>query len=120
VSDSLVAGYEHLIDKLTLPDPKDQHVLAAPIRAGAQAIITVNLKDFPQDALDELEIFTRHPDDFILDLGDLEPGIVTSVAKQQRAALTNPPYTPEEFIDRLRRQGLPGVAAFLEQEIELL
>jgi predicted nucleic acid-binding protein len=120
VPDCLVTGYEHLIDKLILPDPNDRHVLAAAIRAGAQAIVTMNLKHFPQEALDEFEIFARHPDDFILDLADLEPAIVTSIAKQQRAALRNPPYTPEEFVDRLRRQGLPGVAAFLEQEMNLI
>lgn len=120
VPDCLVTGYEHLIDKLELPDPDDRHVLAAAIRAGAQAIVTLNLKDFPPEVLDEYEIFSRHPDDFVLDLADLEPGVVTSVAKQQRAALQNPALSAEEFIDRLRRQGLPGVAAFLAEEIDLL
>jgi len=120
VPDCLVTGYEHLVDKLELPDPADRHVLAAAIRAGAQAIVTVNLKDFPAEKLDEFEIFARHPDDFILDLADLEPAVVTAVAKQQRAALSNPAYSPEEFVERMRRQGLPGVAAFLEGEIDLI
>ena len=87
VPDCLVTGYEHLIDELWLPDPDDRHVLAAAIRAGAQAIVTLNLKDFPQRTLDGFEIFARHPDDFVLDLADLEPGVVIAVAKQQRAAL---------------------------------
>jgi hypothetical protein len=42
------------------------------------------------------------------------------VAKLQRAALKNPSFEPEAFIDRLRRQGLPGVAAFLQDQIELI
>jgi hypothetical protein len=45
---------------------------------------------------------------------------VTTAAKQQRAALKNPAVEPDAFIDRLRRQGLPGVAAFLQNEIELI
>lgn len=47
VPDCLVTGYEQLIPGLKLPDEKDRHVLAAAIRANAQAIITFNLKDFP-------------------------------------------------------------------------
>lgn len=120
VPDSLVTGYEHLIDELELPDPDDRHVLAAAIRAGAQAIVTLNLKDFPQRTLDGFEIFARHPDDFVLDLADLEPGVVIAAAKQQRAGLKHPPFAPEAFVDCLRRQGLPGVAAFLEGEIDLI
>ncbi len=120
VPDCLVAGYEHLIDALDLPDPDDRHVLAAAIRTGAQAIVTLNLKDFPPRTLDGFEIAARHPDDFVLDLADLEPGLVIAVAKQQRAALRSPPFAPEAFVDCLRRQGLPGVAAFLDGEIDLL
>lgn len=47
----LLTDYEDLIDSLALPDPDDRHVLAAAIRAGAQTIITFNLKDFPKAAL---------------------------------------------------------------------
>ena len=48
VRDCLVAGYEPLIEGLKLPDPDDRHVLAAAIKAGAQVIVTRNLKDFPR------------------------------------------------------------------------
>ncbi len=44
VRDCMVTGYEELIDALTLPDPHDRHVLAAAIRAGAEVIVTFNLK----------------------------------------------------------------------------
>ena len=47
IRDVTVAGYEHLIDQLDLPDADDRHVLAAAIHAGAQAIVTRNLRDFP-------------------------------------------------------------------------
>lgn len=51
VQDSLVTGYESIIENLKLPDTDDRHVLAAAIRSNAQAIITFNLKDFPNDVL---------------------------------------------------------------------
>jgi predicted nucleic acid-binding protein len=44
VRDCLVTGHEPLIEGLKLPDPEDRHVLAAAIKAGAQVIVTRNLK----------------------------------------------------------------------------
>lgn len=120
VPDCLVTGYGHLIEQLCLPDPNDRHVRAAAIRSGAQVIVTANLKDFPQEALADFAITARHPDDFILDLADLDPAIVTTAAKLQRAVLKNPPLSAETFIDTLRRQGLPGVAGLLQSQIALL
>lgn len=120
VPDCLVTGYGDLIEQLFLPDPNDRHVLAAAIRSGAQVIVTTNLRDFPQEALADFDIDARHPDDFILDLADLDPAVVTTAAKLQRAALKNPPLTAETFIDTMRRQGLPGVAGFLQSQIALI
>ncbi|MGW1741226.1 hypothetical protein ACWCPQ_20750 [Nocardia sp. NPDC001965] len=40
VPDSLVTGYEPLIEGLKLPDPDDRHVLAAAIKCHATMIIT--------------------------------------------------------------------------------
>lgn len=120
VPDCLITGYEHIINQLELPDPDDRHVLAAAIRAGAAAIVTLNTKDFPEAVLREFEIYAVHPDDFILDIADLEPHILERVAKAQRAALGNPPRTAEEFVATIRRQGLPGVADFLEDRMDLI
>ena len=94
--------------------------MAAAILSGAQEIVTTNLKDFPQETLAEFKIVPRHPDDFVLDLADLDPTVVTTAAKQQRAALKDPPLSSEEFVNTLRKQGLPGVGAFLQNEIDLI
>src|SRR6266404_5309462 len=61
----LVTGYEHLIASLSLPDQDDRHVLAAAIVAGADVIVTHNLKDFPPEALAPYHIEARHPDVFL-------------------------------------------------------
>jgi hypothetical protein len=96
------------------------HVLAAAIRGGAQTIVTTSRKDFPRESLADFDMTPRHPDNFILDLADLDLAIVTTAAKCQRAALKNPPFSAEIFVDTLRRQGLPGVAGFLQSQIGLI
>src|SRR5579863_9090922 len=68
ILDCVVTGYEHLIDRLKLPDPNDRHVLAAAIRAGADVIVTMNLDDFPVKVLGPYGIEPQHPDVFVLHL----------------------------------------------------
>lgn len=72
VRDCLVEGYEPLIEGLTLPDAKDRHVLAAAIKAGAQTIVTFNLTDFPEAALQPFGIQALVPDNFVLGLVELD------------------------------------------------
>ena len=111
VPDCLVRGYETLIDGLKLPDPNDRHVLAAAIRAGAQVIVTSNLKDFPEADLTAYHVDAQDPDDFVSHLIDLAPGAVCGVVTEQAAALKNPARTVDEILDRLGAQGMPQSAA---------
>jgi hypothetical protein len=120
VRDCLVTGYEELIDALTLPDPDDRHVLAAAIRAGAEVIVTYNLKDFPAETLAQFDIEAQHPDDFLLPLFDLAPGLVCATVKRQRESLHNPPKTAGELLATLESQGLTQAVARLRQFVDLL
>jgi hypothetical protein len=117
---SSVAGYEKLVEGLSLPDPSDRHVLAAAIRCGAAAIVTTNLKDFPKTSLAEFENVSIHPDDFIMDLADLEPQLLEITAKQQREGLLSPPLSADEFVETIERVGLPQTAAFLRDRTDLI
>jgi hypothetical protein len=114
VRDCLVAGYENLIEKLTLPDPDDRHVLAAAIRAKADSILTLNTRDFPKAALAPHGIVTRRPDEFVLDLFEHDSEAICQVARAQRAALNSPPQSVDEFLDTLRTVGLKKTATRLE------
>lgn len=115
VRDCLVSGYEDLVDSLTLRDPDDRHVLAAAIRAGAEIIVTFNLKDFPAQALASFDIEAMHPDDFLTGLLDASPGAVCSALKRQRESLRNPPKTAAELLSTLEGVGLPQAVAALRQ-----
>jgi len=120
VYDSLVTGYEGLIDSLELPDPNDRHVLAAAIHSGVSVIVTYNLDDFPPEYLAQFDIEARHPDLFIGGLIDIDPDLVYTAARRQRASLKNPPKTTVEFLDILARQRLPETVARLRDREDLI
>jgi hypothetical protein len=113
--DALVTGYKHLIPGLVLPDEDDRHVLAAAIRSGASLIVTCNLADFPPEALRPFDIEAHHPDEFILHLLDLSPGLVIEAAQHHRTSLKNPLKTAEQYLDSLESQGLTQTASVLRE-----
>ncbi len=120
VRDCLVTGYESLIAGLELPDANDRHVLAAAIRSGASVIVTFNAADFPEAQLAKFGIEAQHPDVFVTHLIDLAPGEVVAAARDQRAALRNPPFSVAEFLDCLARQRLPETVVRLRAFAALL
>ena len=118
--DSLVTGYEALIDTLSLPDPDDRHVLAAAIAGRCDVIVTQNLKDFPMAALAPFEIEAQHPDEFLCNQLSLAPGVVCSAVRKVRARLLKPPYSVEEYLATLTRQGLVATVEKLQSFADLL
>lgn len=106
VRDAKITGYESLINTLELPDPNDRHVLAAAIRCGADAIVTFNLKDFPNSVVSTYGIDVLHPDEFIYYQIDMAPSICCAAIKQQRLALKNPAMGVSEFLAILQKQQL--------------
>jgi len=105
--DAMVTGFEPLVASMDLPDVDDRHVVAAAICSDAEIIVTFNLKDFPQQYLDNFSIEAVHPDDFITDLFDLNQALVVAAVNKQRHNMRKPPKSVEEYLDALLRQGLP-------------
>lgn len=115
VRDCVVENYEELIEKLELPDPDDRHVLAAAIHAKADAIVTFNLKDFPNENLAPFGIEAVHPDRFIVALIDENAALVISAATNQQKSLKNPPRTMAELLETLENNGLAETVSRLRQ-----
>lgn len=113
--DALVRDYEDSIPGLHLPDPDDRHVVAAAIRGRADVIVTANMRDDPAETLAPLGIEVQRPDEFVLHLLDLAPGIVAEAARNHRESLKHPPKTVDEYLNRLEAQGLTQTVSVLRE-----
>jgi len=111
--DCVVEGYEPFIHGIELPDSNDCHVVAAAIKGQAEAIVTFNLKDFPEETLTPLGLSAIHPDHFLADMFELDPSRALLAAQNQRRSLKNPPLSVDEYLNALQKQKLPTLVSKL-------
>lgn len=93
---------------LALPDAADAHVLAAAIAAGAETLLTFNLRDFPARRLAAHGIRPRHPDGFLWELLGAAPATMDRAIRL--AASDAGAETADEIRRCLKRAGLPRLA----------
>jgi hypothetical protein len=98
VRDCLVTGYQPL---------------AAAIKAGAQLIVTRNLKDFPPKTLAQWDIRPKSPDNFVRDVMDFDSQAVWACVQQIVDSRTRRPVTVDDVLGELQRDGLMASAAAL-------
>jgi hypothetical protein len=95
----MVTGHEPLVAAMK-NDEKDKHVVAAAVKAGAQVIVTSNLKHFRE--LPE-GIEAQSPDDFLCNVFDLDPDGMVELVRNQAAALKKPKRSYEELLHGLSK-----------------
>jgi hypothetical protein len=78
-------------------------------------IVTRNTKHFPDDALKPFRIAAQHPDEFVVHLLDLAPGLVIEAAQRHRESLRNPAKTVQEYLEMLEKEGLTETVAVLRE-----
>ena len=95
-------------------DPKDRHVVVTAISTQADAIVTFNTTDFAAAHLKEhLQIEVIHPDDFIMDLVDLNEKRAVAAFRELRARKMSPPWETRELVKRLRDAALMQASIWL-------
>jgi hypothetical protein len=90
--------------------PKDRHVLATAVYAGAHVIITDNLRDFPEEALAPYNIEPQTPDEFLEYLFDMFPGVMARIVIELNAARRRPREALHETLERLAKSASGFVA----------
>lgn len=112
---ALVDGFQSLILGLTLPDADDRHVLALAIHAGAQLIVTKNVRDFPSAQLFKFGIEAWAPDQFVAHSLTIDVGGSLGAIRTLRARLRNPPMTQAEYVNMIKNKlQMPQTAQILQ------
>lgn len=110
--EAMVAAGDEAALGVSLPDPGDLHVLRAAMDAKAEAIVTMNLRDFPRRALAPFGLHAVHPDEFLTGLArqDCEPVRRAVDAALRRAQAAGGQFSEAEMLARAR---LPRLRKFL-------
>lgn len=95
-----VRGFETLVPCMT-NDEKDRHVLAVAVMSRSQVIVTSNIQDFPDTALDPFGIEAQTPDEFLTYLFDLNPRRMVKILIEQAQDLDDPPMSVQEVLAEL-------------------
>lgn len=102
--------------RLWLPDPADLHVLAVAVDGSADAIMTLNAKDFPRNILAEDGLERIDPDTFLHGLWTQSPDSIATVAQavlEQANRLSGGEWTMRPLLKKAR---LPRLAKALTQD----
>ena len=108
-----IAPDAELETTLSLPDENDLHVLAAAIAARADAIVTLNLRDFPGRALARHGMVARSPDSLLLELERDAPEMVAEVIEGVRARTEEISGRAQPLRPLLKRAKLPRLGKAL-------
>lgn len=115
--DAEVHGWEGLEGSYGLPDPDDEHVVAAAVVASAGAIITLNFRDFPPNRL-PAGIRAIAPAEFAASTVSLDPVRARTVlgAIAARSGRRGTRLTEDEILDTLAaRYGMTEAVNALRQ-----
>jgi predicted nucleic acid-binding protein len=122
IASAVTSAFPDALVSAELPEPpildpvdaKDRHVVLTAIAAQADAIVTFNIADFAVAHLAEnLRIEVIHPDDFVMDLVDLNEKRAVAAFRELRARKKNPAWERTELIRRLREAGLVQTSLWL-------
>jgi len=120
IPDCLIVDYAPLITSIQLPDERDRHVLAAAIRGNADAIVSLNTKDFPASVLATFDIEIQTPDQFVLNQIMLNPPKALTAIKKMRERWERPSMLAADMVDLFEKRQLAQTAAHLRDVLDLI
>jgi predicted nucleic acid-binding protein len=109
--------YADLIAQMPGDDPGDHPHMAAAVAARVDALVTVNLADFPAGPLNDRGVRVVEPDTYLVELFDEQPDEVVTTIVRIAGEKSRPPMTPLEVLAALRRAGLTQFSASLKHRL---
>lgn len=101
--DACVAGWEMLDGSFNLPDPDDEHLVAAAVIGGAEAIVSDNVSDLPPGKMPaQIQVIT--PAVFVANTVAVSPDAAVRALRTMLARRTNPPETLEHVLHVLEKR----------------
>jgi predicted nucleic acid-binding protein len=101
--DAEVQNWQPYEGTFGLPDLDDEHVLAAAVAGHAGAIVTDNLKHFPEDKIPPgIQIVS--PSEFAANTVDVSPAKALRAVTAITARFDKPPMSVDEFLSILRER----------------
>ncbi|PWJ21340.1 RSP_2648 family PIN domain-containing protein [Jannaschia seohaensis] len=100
--------------RMWLPDPNDVHVLAAASDAGADRLVTLNVRDFPRGEVAAEGIALQAPDAFLMELWLAAPDAVAAAVERVRATAVALSGEAQPLRPLLKRAKLPRLGKALE------
>ena len=100
-----------------MPDPDDNHVLAAAICSEASIIVTKNIRDFPQSKTEEWSITAKHPDEFLAELAAANTSTLVEIINDITATWKSAEATPAKVLDSLSVEA-PKTAEIVRRSME--
>lgn len=101
--DALVENWEPHEGTFGLPDPNDEHVLAAAVVGGAGAIVTDNVRDFPKAAVPS-HIRVIKPAEFAADTVATNPEAALHAVGTISRRFRNPTRSVDELLEILDKR----------------
>lgn len=103
-----------LESRLHLPDDNDIHVLATAIAGHADAIVTLNAKDFPRGILQAEGVARRDPDGLLWELWSHHPAEVEAALEQVRRTASQLSGAQKALKPLLKRAKLTRLARAID------
>jgi hypothetical protein len=107
--DAMVVGWESLEGSFNLPDPDDEHVVAAAVLGSTAAIVTHNLRDFPRAKV-PAHIDVVSPAVFAADIVSVSPDLALRAVTTMAGRYRSPERSVDEVLDELATRHAMDVA----------
>lgn len=115
--DAIVENWEGLEGSYGLPDPDDEHVLAAAVVGGAGSIVTENFRDFPSDKIPSgIQVVSAK--DFAYEIVSMRPdlGVLAVQGMASRSGRQHEKRSPTDILNTLERlYGLDAATSLIRE-----